>query len=119
MHALIRVFLLPLMDEGSLGHETLPAELAGEGISPGVLGHVDLQVVGLLEHLPAHLAVQRPPLPHSCAVRQVLLEVVVVLADVGEAVAALWAPGLLLLEVEASLVRLQTVLAAQNLNKNI
>ena len=111
--------LLPVLDEGPLGHETPPAELAGEGLGPGVLGHVDLQVVGLLEHLPAHLAVQRPPLPHSCAVRQVLLEVVVVLADVGEAVAALWAPGLLLLEVEASLVRLQTVLAAQNLNKNI
>ena len=70
----LRLILLPLLDEGSLGHETLPAELAGERLSHGVLGHVDFRVVGLFEHLPAHFPAQLPPLSRFCAVRQVVLE---------------------------------------------
>ena len=71
--------LLLVLDKCPLGYKTFITEIAGKVLDSGVLGHVDLQVVGLLEHLATHLAGHHhppptPSLPCPIADGQVLLK---------------------------------------------
>ena len=48
----LRVILLSVLDQSSLGDETFPTVSAGKVPSLGLLSHVDLQVVRFVEHFP-------------------------------------------------------------------
>ena len=52
----LRVILLSVLDQSSLGDETFPTVSAGKVPSLGLLSHVDLQVVRFVEHFPTNFA---------------------------------------------------------------
>ena len=52
----LRVILLSVLDQSSLGDETFPTVSAGKVPSLGVLSHVDLQDVRFVEHFPTNFA---------------------------------------------------------------